>query len=191
MRQGRLLGLSTALLAVVVAGAQEVPRGKWFIEGFTGKSLVPFLGSEDPRSARGIGIGYISHVPRWLTSDPDRSELWQQIYYHRSTSPGFRGRLRNGTDSWGILTTVRYWAPVGRTTSVYFEIGAGLNLSDMRTEDLSSRLTSTPAVGLGFAFRTGRTEFMIGARLLHMSNAGLEGTNQGQNQLFLVVGIRF
>jgi hypothetical protein len=86
---------------------------------------------------------------------------------------------------------VRYWQPLNRTTSAYFEIGTGLNLSDMRTEDLSSRLTSTPAIGLGLAFRTGRTEFMVGARLLHMSNAGLEGTNQGQNQLFIVVGIRF
>lgn len=179
------------LLAATLASAQEAPRGKWFVEAFGGKSLIPFLGSEDPRSVRGFGIGHIRHTPFWLHQGKSPSDLWTQLYYHRSTSPGFRGRTPNGADAIGLLTTVRYWAPLGRDTQMYFEIGGGLHYTDLRTEDIPSRLSSTPVIGLGFSFRTTGGEILLGARLLHISNAGFVGSNQGQNQLLVTVGFRF
>lgn len=179
------------LLAATLASAQEAPRGKWFIEAFAGKSLVPFLGSEDPRSARGFGIGHIRHTPGWLHHGKSPSDLWTQVYYHRSTSPGFRGRKPNSADAVGLLTTVRYWAPVSKGVQAYLEIGGGLHYTDLRTEDVPSRLSTTPVIGLGLSFRTSDGEVLLGARLLHISNAGFVGTNQGQNQLMFVLGFRF
>lgn len=174
-----------------LAGAQDASHGKYFIEGFAGKSLIPFLGSEDPRSAHGFGFGMIRHTPAWLRTGKSPSDMWSQVYYHRSTSPGFRGRKPNGTEAIGLLTTVRYWAPVSRSVQAYFEIGAGLHYVDMRTEDIPSRLSSTPVVGLGLSFRTSNGDILFGARLLHISNAGFVGSNQGQNQLLVTVGFRF
>lgn len=179
------------LMAAAMSGAQEAPRGKWFVEAFGGKAIIPFLGSEDPRSAHGIGIGHIRHTPFWLHHGKSPSDLWTQLYYHRSTSPGFRGRRPNGTDAIGLLTTVRYWAPVSKDVRAYFEIGGGLHYTDMRTEDIPSRLSTTPVFGLGFSFRTANGDLLVGARLLHISNAGFVGSNQGQNQLLVTVGFRF
>lgn len=184
-------GWAVVLMAAAMSGAQEAPRGKWFVEAFGGKAIIPFLGSEDPRSAHGIGIGHIRHTPFWLHHGKSPSDLWTQLYYHRSTSPGFRGRRPNGTDAIGLLTTVRYWAPVSKDVRAYFEIGGGLHYTDMRTEDIPSRLSTTPVFGLGFSFRTANGDLLVGARLLHISNAGFVGSNQGQNQLLVTVGFRF
>ena len=56
---------------------------------------------------------------------------------------------------------------------------------------MDSKINSTPMIGFGVSWNTSEGEASIGLRLLHISNAGLVGKNQGQNQLFLVYSWRF
>jgi Lipid A 3-O-deacylase (PagL) len=178
-----------ALLATSIASAQE--KGRYFIEVWGGRSIVPFLGSEDTRTARGYGLGFTTK-PRWLVSKGADMELFVSAYFHDSSSPGASGKPANKTDAFGALMLLRNTAISGPKFRVYTDIGVGLNLSDQRTVDLSSRLTATPTIGLMFGVPTGRgQEFYFGARLMHLSNAGTAGNNQGNNQLLFVAQYRF
>lgn len=188
----RILSGLTVLLALInPSAAQEPTRGRWFVEGFSGKSLVPFLGSEDLRTAHGFGIGFVRRTPWWLHHGRSPSDMWSQIYYHTSTSPGASQQPPNRANAIGILTTVRYWAPSKGNVRAYLEVGGGIQLANRTTVDNTSRLNGTPALGVGVSFRGGSSDVLIGVRLLHISNAGFRGTNQGQNQLTLTVGVRF
>jgi len=57
--------------------------------------------------------------------------------------------------------------------------------------DLTSKINSTPMLGIGISWDTGQGEGSLGIRFLHISNAGTVQPNQGQNQLFLVYTWRF
>ncbi len=172
------------------ADPSQLP-GRLYVEGFTGKAIVPFLGSEDRRTAQGVGIGVFLESPRSFRYRSVRPEILIEGYYHRSTSKGVSGSGPNATDAYGVLALVRYSFADRAGTSFYFDWGWGLQYTDMRTIDLSGRLNSTPTVGVGLTFHAGRQELTVGARLMHISDAGLQGNNQGQNQLMLTVGFRF
>jgi len=166
-------------------------RGRFFIEGFTGQSIIAWLGSEDPRRAHGFGIGFFAPAPRILRIKGMVPELLIEGYHHRSTSPGASGIGPNGTDAYGILTLARYTFSRTKDASWYFDIGTGFQYADMRTVDLSGRGSFTPTIGIGVSLGDGPTQFVLGARYFHISNAGLQGNNQGQNQILFTVGIRF
>ncbi|MEQ1822087.1 MAG: acyloxyacyl hydrolase [Fimbriimonadaceae bacterium] len=118
-------------------------------------------------------------------------KVYVEGYYHRSVSPGASEQPPNGTDAYGILNFVRYELTPEKRTSFYFDIGVGLQYADQRTVDLSGRLSSTPTLGIGVAFRGTDATYYLGARFFHLSNAGFQGNNQGQNQVLITFGVKF
>jgi len=152
---------------------------------------MPFLGSEDPREIHGFGIQYAHPGSRKLRFKQYLPEVIHEVYYHRSASPGVDIDPPNKVDALGILSFARYRGEYKDGVAFYFDIGAGLHYADQRTVDLSSRLSSTPMLGIGVSVRDHRQELLIGLRFLHISNAGLVGNNQGQNQVLITVGFRF
>lgn len=165
-------------------------RPKIYVEGFVGTSLVT-LGSEDKRFAHGFAIGVELHAPRQLRYHNLVPKLIVEGYHHRSRSRGASEQPPNRTDAYGILKLVRYEMGVGRNVGFYFDWGLGLQYADQRTVDLSGRLSSTPTLGLGLAFHSPDASYFFGMRLFHISNAGFQGNNQGQNQLLFTLGVRF
>lgn len=185
------LALAASVVGVPHQGVRPFEQGNRYIEGFIGRSIPEFLGSEDHRRVRGIGIGTYLEGPRRLRYRNYVPELVVTGYYHRSTSPGVSGVGPNGSDAYGVLALARYAFLKSKGFSCYFDLGMGVQYSDMRTVDLSGRLSTTPTLGFGFAFGPDHTQSLLGLRLLHISNAGLQGNNQGQNQLLITLGIRF
>lgn len=165
--------------------------GNLYVEGFAGQSIVGWLGSEDPRKAWGLGVGVFMPGPHRFRYRGFVPELLVQGYYHRTTTPGASGVPANGTDAYGVLALLRYSKVLTSDVSLYFDWGLGLQYADMRTVDLSGRLSSTPTLGIGLSFDTASLKWMAGIRYLHISNAGLQGNNQGQNQMLLTLGLRF
>jgi hypothetical protein len=186
-----LLPLAVAALALGQVSGGEKPRSRWLVEGFIGKSIVPFLGSEDPRELYGFGIQYAHPSSRKLRFKQYHPEVVHELYYHRSSSPGVDIDPPNRVDAVGLLTFARYRSAYKDGVAFYLDIGGGLHYTDQRTVDLSSRLSSTPLLGLGISIRDPKNELLIGLRYLHISNAGLEGNNQGQNQIMITIGFRF
>lgn len=165
-------------------------RPKIYVEGFVGTSVVT-LGSEDRRYAHGFAIGVELPGPRRFRYRGFVPKLIIEGYHHRSRSPGASQQPPNATDAYGILQLVRYEKSIGKSMGFFVDWGMGLQYADQRTVDLSGRLSSTPTIGLGLAFHSPDVSYYLGARLFHISNAGFQGNNQGQNQLVFTLGIRF
>lgn len=178
------LGLPVAILLA------PPDRPKIYVEGFAGFSIVT-LGSEDHRYAHGGAIGIELHAPRRFRYRNTVPTLIIEGYHHRSRSPGASGEPRNATDAYGVLQLLRYEMALGRNFGYYFDLGMGLQYADQRTVDLSGRLSSTPTLGLGLSFRNRKVTYFMGVRMFHVSNAGLQGNNQGQNQFMYTFGVRF
>ena len=160
----------------------------YYFQIFGGQSMT-ILGSEDKRTAFGIGVAYGRPEPRFHI-DGTGAQLVYEVYYDHSSSRGASGQPANETDSFGALAYARYRWPMREGFGFYATAGWGLQYSDRPTVDLDSRLNSTPMVGFGIAWDTGEGEGSIGLRFLHISNAGIVGRNQGQNQLHLVYSWR-
>ncbi|MFN8220655.1 MAG: acyloxyacyl hydrolase [Fimbriimonadales bacterium] len=172
-------------LAVLALAAHAPAQSRWQIVLNFGKSLENFLGSEDPRPYRHVGVAY-SRPERRLRYRHLNAELVLEGYYERSTSHGVSDQPPNGTDAYGMIGYARY-----RTQRLVWDIGWGLQYTDQRTVDISSRLSSTPVLAVSYSFPTKDTEILVGLRFMHISNAGLGGNNQGSNQLGPFVAFRF
>jgi len=184
-----LFGLPAAALACVTL-APPSDKTRIYVEGFAGHSIVT-LGSEDHRIAHGFAIGVDMHAPRRFRYRQILPRLIIEGYHHRSRSSGASGEPGNRTDAYGLLQILRYEKGLSRNVNLYFDIGMGLQYSDQRTVDLSGRLSSTPMLGGGFAFHSKEASYYLGLRMLHVSNAGFQGNNQGQNQFLFTLGVRF
>ncbi len=187
----RSRALLLALLTVCSSANAGASQGRIYIEGTAGKAIVPFLGSEDPRTTRGFGIGVVLPGWRQMRYRNYVPETILQVYYQRSTTPGVSGVPANGTDAYGVLALSRYTSRRRDGVACFVDLGIGFQYADMRTVDLSGRGSFTPTVGLGLSFKQGSTEWLLGVRLFHISNAALQGNNQGQNQLLVTLGVRF
>lgn len=110
-------------------------------------------------------------------------------YYEHSNGQDYKARGRI-TDSLGLLWFARFRFPT-RGFNLYADIGWGANLSTSQSFDLGTKLNSSPMFGLGAAVRQGSQETLLGLRLLHLSNAGTNRENRGQNQVLFYVGVKF
>lgn len=181
--------LCLACCAVLAQG--QATEKKWLIEGIVSRSIYEFLGSEDLRHSRMIGLGYPTGIDlRWKIKG-NRPESILMVYYHRSTSSGYSGEPPNATDAWGVMHLLRYYSRRRHGIAGFVELGNGMQFSDQRTLDLSSRWSFSPSFGVGLSISGPTHDLNIGVRLVHLSNLGFEGNNQGQNQLALTLGVRF
>jgi Lipid A 3-O-deacylase (PagL) len=189
-----LIALLLMLCALGLADNRD-PRLKilvapsYYFNIFGGQSLT-ILGSEDKRTAIGFGVGYGKPEPRFAMPRVGAQLVWEG-YYDHSGSPGIRNDRPNQAESLGVLAYGRWRWPQKRGLGAYATLGWGIQYANQTSRDLDSKINSTPMIGFGVSWNTGQGEGSLGIRLLHISNAGLVGENQGQNQLFLVYGWRF
>ena len=165
----------------------DVPS--YYFNIFGGQSMT-ILGSEDRRTGFGVGFGYGRPEPRFHMRGV-RSQLVYEAYYDHTSSRGASGMGPNQAESFGLLAYGMWRWPPRRGFGLYATAGWGLQYTNRTSVDLDSKINSTPMLGLGVSWDTGRGEGSIGIRFVHISNAGLVGNNQGQNQLYLVYGWRF
>jgi lipid A 3-O-deacylase len=80
----------------------------------------------------------------------------------------------------------------GRKIAPYFELGAGLLLTRADVPPATSPLNFTPQAGLGLQiFTREKRAVTLGAKYVHISNAGLSTPNPGINTFQFSVGYRF
>ena len=74
----------------------------------------------------------------------------------------------------------------------FVEAGEGAVYTDLRKQDLGTRLQFTSTIGAGLEYEV-KPGMSIGlqARLRHMSNAGMATSNPGVNTFFGLVGLTF
>jgi hypothetical protein len=74
----------------------------------------------------------------------------------------------------------------------FLEGGEGILYTDLRKEHFGTRFQFSSQIGVGLEYEI-RPDlaFTIAARLRHMSNAGLGGSNHGLNTYFGLVGLTF
>jgi hypothetical protein len=177
-------------LAITLASADERTTATHYVGAFFGQSTL-ILGTSDFRTGEGIFYAYGRPEPQ-LRSGKVEAQMVYEGYIDRTYSSGNDVDPANHTYAYGVLEYGR-WR--GRMTpdgwGMYFDLGWGLQWADKQTVDLDSKWNSTPMIGFGGVYQFGSQELLIGARLLHLSNAGLVGHNHGQNQILFTISVRF
>ena len=187
MRPTRTLIFAALLCATATAAAQD---SRWGVRASFGPAWL-LLGSEDIREGISLGVNYSMPHPR-LRFRSHHGELEMEAYAAYTSSTGASSKPPNRTLAGGLLAMGRYKGRSRNGVAGYIEIGWGLQYADQRTVDLNSRLNSTPTFGFGVATKTpdGHQAY-IGVRLMHISNGGLSGDNQGQNFFMGTLSVKF
>lgn len=178
---------------VLQAGTSAVPAyGSVYriAHAFGGITFADVLGDKDKRYNYGVGLQYFKPDPVFRFKRR-RADLLQEIYVEQSSSVTNAGKGRNVFQAVGYLFGPRYNWHWGHAWGGYLDLGLGLQLNNRRTDDIPSRLNTTPFAGLGFWIPTHSMPLTVGLRFLHVSNAHQVGANAGQNQFSLDVGVRF
>jgi len=164
----------------------------WTFHVGAGRTLL-VLGSTDVRNNAFAGLQY-AKPEKHFRIGKHSGEMLQEIYYEHSGSKagsGYRGGFPSQYDAAGYLFGSRYTWGLRGAYKIYTDLGLGLYYDTERTEDLPSRLNTTPFIDLGLIIPNGANPLTVGLRLLHVSNGGVVAPNAGQNQLFLDLGVRF
>jgi len=74
----------------------------------------------------------------------------------------------------------------------FIEAGEGIVYTDLRKQDLGTRIQFTSQLGAGLEYEI-RPDLAIGmqVRVRHMSNAGMAGSNPGINTVYGLLGLTF
>jgi opacity protein-like surface antigen len=74
----------------------------------------------------------------------------------------------------------------------FLEVGEGAVYTDLRKQDLGTRLQFTSQLGGGFEYEI-RSGMALGlqVRFRHMSNAGMSNNNPGVNTVYGLLGLTF
>ena len=172
------------------AKADERTKSTHYAGGFFGQGQL-ILGSEDSRYGGGFFYAWGRPEPKFRWGSVPAQAVFE-AYADHTHSTGASGNPGNDTWGYGVLAYGRWRWPISHNGwGAYGDFGLGLQYASHSTVDLDSMWNTTPMGGLGVARQFGSQEFLVGVRLLHISNAGTVGHNQGQNQLFLTLGIRF
>ena len=163
-------------------GTYNKARQTWSVAPFT--SII-ILGSRDARA--GIYFSYQTQRPeKRFTVLGHRLDLGLEYGIAYSYGGGWDNRPHDQTVSYSILTLAKYenLGPSGK--GIYYEVGFGLNYASKVTFDLDSNFNSTPTFGFGWVSGKQSGVRSIGLRYYHISNAGTNRPNQGQNQLMIL-----
>lgn len=160
----------------------------FFVVGGLGRSLT-VLGSEEVRRGYTLGLQY--EVPRSEKRFFGHDAKLVLEGYYGNNSRGVLdleppSRLLNA----GFLAFYRFRKHMDGQTDWIIDVGWGLAYGSQRTRDLDSRLNSTPTLSLWISHGPRDREVMYGLRFMHLSNAGLVGHNQGQNQVYFSFAFR-
>ncbi len=173
------------VLSALAQPAQEPLNEHYQALGLGVLWSLPVLGSQDERA--GFVISYQATRPEKRLTLFNRSlKLSLETHLSYTYGGGWRLQPRDQSLSLGVLAMGRYENIGPSRRGFYVEAGWGLHYSSRRTWDLNTLLNSTPTFGVGvlFPYRVSSVG-SIGLRLMHISNAGTVGSNQGQNQLIV------
>jgi len=172
---------------VVSAAAPDTgyERGALVYSGGT----VVLVGSQERRVVFG-GALRASRFDRRLTLDRLPGRIVYETSYTYSNGSR-KGRPRNTYHGLGATVLARYEFPYHGGMRIYSEVGWGLFLTSRISTDVNNPVNSTPVAGVGLVIPSRGDEFSIGVRFWHISNAGTNLPNKGQNQLLLVAGWRW
>ncbi len=99
----------------------------------------------------------------------------------------FSPRVRYVT---GLLPVFRYNFTDLEPFVPFFDVGAGVTLTDIHGPDLSSVFQFNEQVGIGAHYLfSERTAITIGYRFMHISNAGIKEPNNGVNANIFSIGL--
>lgn len=152
---------------------------------FGGRSVI-FLGSEDQRHIVGAALQF-SKPDKRLSFRQNEARLVIEGYAMESFG-GRPGRPQPTSLALGFLAMGRFEHSLKGDVKYYWETGWGFQVANRTTNDLESALNSTPTIGAGLILPYKDSEMRIGVRYLHISNAGTQGRNLGQNQFHLLLG---
>ena len=160
------------------------------ISGFIGRGMQ-ILGTEEVRTGGGFGYAFARREPRFFIKKLPAQVVYEG-YIDTTKSPGVYGAAPETTFALGGLAYARWLLPANRNgLGAFFDVGWGLQAQTHPTDNLDRVINSTPLVDAGASFNIGKQELLIGARYLHISNAGTKGHNKGENQLFFLIGLRY
>lgn len=145
---------------------------------------VLIMASQDRRQGLFAGVQFVRPEPRLKLGRSEGRLVFEPyaLYHHGGGKFDFE---RNATFAVGALVSAR-WRLDG-PGRWFADLGWGLQLGDRVTLDLDTRLNSTPSAAL--VWTNGEAQVML--RYMHMSNAGTNLPNAGQNHLHMLVGWRF
>ena len=189
------IGLSLLALSAFAAAQDDLPRVDfrdrpyWYVGGFLGQSGI-ILGGEDIRQGGGFSVAY-ARPERRFNYGKFKGQIVAEVYANRTHS--VNEPTSPNTSAAGFLVMSRWHSRQNEKGQGFFmDLGWGFQYASKRSIDLDSRVNSTPVVDLGTTFPLGeKQEFMVALRILHESNAGLAGRNQGSNNFWLTFGVRF
>ncbi len=177
------VSLLCAFFALSAVGKAE--EAKPYILSFIGESWR-VLGSEDFRQLQGVGWGFARVEPRFRFNGAP-GELLLESFFLSTSSQGTGQFGASKIQGLGCLGMARY-----HMSRVYGEIGIGLEYMDQLSYDISSHISSTPTAGIGYTIPIGKgSELRLGVRLHHVSNAGLQAHNKGQNERWLLLTYQY
>lgn len=181
-----IAGLS--LLPAISPAQQSFLKPAWYGSIFVGHSYR-ILRSQDIRTDYGFGFAWQKLEPhfKWRHGP---AQLVIEGYYQHSNGQQFGTTRGQVTEAIGAIWYARFRF-FSRGLNLYGDIGEGVQLSTSESRDLGTRLNSTPMLGGGFSIRQGDREILIGLRLMHLSNGGLNAINRGQNQALIYTSFRF
>lgn len=182
--------LGLACLAAVSAG-QDLTKTErsWYLGG--GIAYSPhILGSGDVRHGYYFSVAYGQPEKRLQFRKLPCQLIWQAYVLPSfgdtiNNVPGFR------SISYGALAIARYRWPRKNGWGFYFDLGFGLDYVNRVSRDVDSHFNTTPYGGFGLATLYDRGELFIGAHFLHISNAGTNYSNRGQNQITIGIEYRY
>ena len=165
-------------------------RGYWYLT-LMGGQTQKILGSSEIRINGGLDLGYGRFDPR-LKLGTIPAEFVIEAYTYRTELQSAPAASPGQTSNYGALAVTRYRWPMEKAgNGMYVDLGFGVQFVNRPTFNLQSNLNTTPMVGIGGVFRSGKHEILLGLRLLHVSNGGRVKPNRGDNILFLTFTVRF
>lgn len=192
MKLAILMAGTAALAAPAITSAQRLPhnRQSQYLYGYFGQS-VSWLGSEEIRLGGGLGYALGKPEPRFQWGRIS-SQLVYDAYIGNTSGRSGYSVGNETTTAMGVLAYGRwFWPRDEKGRGMYADLGWGLQYANHTSRDLNLTFNSTPTLGVGGVFPTGNREVLLGLRYLHVSNGGLKKPNQGQNQFYLMLGLRF
>lgn len=149
------------------------------------------LGSEDQMRGTYYWIGRVRPEPRFTWNGNTAQIVYSGFYFFAKNS-ALNGNGVQSMHSYGVTVSARYWNHwFGPGMDSFLDLGWGMMYSNKLSVDLSTRVNSTPWLGIGIAFPVEGTELFLTVHWFHASNAGTRGPNQGSNQIQYGIAFKF
>jgi hypothetical protein len=143
--------------------------------GYAGNLKIP----PDPSRSN---VRFVTVTPRYGWFETNRWEIMVELPLIISTRPDVRTGI-------GLSSLARRYFSRQRKFAPFFEIGGGILLTEIRVKEIGGSFQFTPQAGFGFRSHLGKhSDFTLGVRFHHISNAGIRKPNVGINSVLVMVG---